>query len=118
MSLGEKPLVDSDYWVMTPEVEIRPILVPIFSVNQSAPSGPAVIAKGWLLAVGTAYSVKVGVCPSSVKIEEAAAKPRMTAEALIAPRPVRFKHTHLPHLIPHCAIILQKPSSREKIGRL
>jgi hypothetical protein len=85
MSLGEKPLVDSDYWVMTPEVEIRPILVPIFSVNQSAPSGPAVIAKGWLLAVGTAYSVKVGVCPSSVKIEEAAAKPRMTAEALIAP---------------------------------
>jgi hypothetical protein len=45
------------YSVITPAVVMRPILLPPYSVNQSAPSGPAVIDCGSLLAVGTGYSV-------------------------------------------------------------
>ena len=33
-------------------VSIRPILWPVNSVNQSAPSGPGVISEGWLAGVG------------------------------------------------------------------
>lgn len=42
---------------MAPAVVIRPTARPSLSVNQSAPSGPAVIPIGWLFAVGTGYSV-------------------------------------------------------------
>ena len=44
---------------MTPAVVIRPTLFPFSSVNQSAPSGPAVIPDGWLDGVGTVNSVIV-----------------------------------------------------------
>ena len=40
-------------------VVMRPILLPLNSVNQSAPSGPAVISNGSLFEVGTGYSVIV-----------------------------------------------------------
>jgi hypothetical protein len=43
--------------VMTPVVVVRPMLFPRYSVNHSAPSGPAVIPEGKLFAVGTGYSV-------------------------------------------------------------
>jgi hypothetical protein len=43
--------------VMTPAVVMRPILLPVFSANHSAPSGPTVMPKGWLLAVGIGNSV-------------------------------------------------------------
>src|SRR5580693_8058238 len=44
------------YPVTNPPVVMRPIL-PMNSVNQSAPSGPATIPKGWLFCgVGTGYS--------------------------------------------------------------
>ena len=38
---------------------IRPILwtLPLYSVNHSAPSGPAVIPVGWALALGTGNSL-------------------------------------------------------------
>src|SRR5262249_30471392 len=42
---------------MAPLVVMRPILLPLFSVNQRLPSGPDVIANGWLLTVGTINSV-------------------------------------------------------------
>jgi len=38
-------------------VVIRPILFPCISVNQSAPSGPGVTAKGSLDGVGMTYSL-------------------------------------------------------------
>jgi hypothetical protein len=47
-----------EYSVTTLAVVMRPILFPTHSVNQSAPSGPVVILKGWLLEVGMTYSVK------------------------------------------------------------
>ena len=43
--------------MIAPAVVIRPILWPFSSVNHSAPSGPAVIPAGWLIAVGTSNSV-------------------------------------------------------------
>ena len=43
--------------VITPDAVIRPILLPPNSVNHSAPSAPAVMPKGWLLAVG------IGIAP-------------------------------------------------------
>src|SRR6266404_1977625 len=43
---------------MTPPVVIWPILLPLFSVNQRAPSGPTVMKRGTLPAVGTVNSVK------------------------------------------------------------
>ena len=46
------------YSMMVPAVVIRPILPP-FSVNESAPSGPAVIPVGPLFGVGKGYSVKL-----------------------------------------------------------
>ena len=39
-----------------PPVVIRPILLPEYSANHSAPSGPAAMSIGLLPAVGTAYS--------------------------------------------------------------
>jgi riboflavin biosynthesis pyrimidine reductase len=42
---------------MTPAVVIRPILLPLFSVNQRLPSGPAVMKSGPLPPVGTGNSV-------------------------------------------------------------
>ena len=49
--------VGTGYSVTTPGVVMRPILLALDSVNQSAPSGPAVIPCTALSAVGTAYSV-------------------------------------------------------------
>jgi hypothetical protein len=43
--------------VKTPEVVIRPILLPMHSVNHSAPSGPVTMPRGLLSAVGTGNSV-------------------------------------------------------------
>ena len=43
--------------VSTPSVVMRPILLPLSSVNHSAPSGPAVMPYGMLSAPGSAYSV-------------------------------------------------------------
>jgi len=43
--------------VSTPPVVILPILSAVYSVNQSAPSGPAVMATPPLLEVGIEYSV-------------------------------------------------------------
>src|SRR5262245_30883171 len=43
---------------MDPPVPRRPILSPLNSVNQTAPSGPVVMPFGPLTAVGTGYSVK------------------------------------------------------------
>src|SRR5207248_5340081 len=37
----------------------RPILLVLNSVNQMLPSGPVVMKFGWLLEVGTAYSVMI-----------------------------------------------------------
>ncbi len=42
------------YSVTTPAVVIRPIWLAAYSVNQSAPSGPATIPYGWLRTVGIA----------------------------------------------------------------
>src|ERR1700730_13345879 len=47
-------IVDS---VTTPAVVILPILWGVFSVNQSAPSGPEVIPTHWLVGVGNGYFV-------------------------------------------------------------
>jgi hypothetical protein len=47
--------------VMVPVVVIRPIWLPLCSVNHSAPSGPAVMPKSPLLAVGIVNSVMVPV---------------------------------------------------------
>ena len=44
------------YSEMTPATVIRRILLPLDSVNHSAPSGPAAMTSGWLDAVGTVYS--------------------------------------------------------------
>src|SRR5712671_5956101 len=44
---------------MTPSVVMRPTLPPLYSVNQSAPSGPVVIPVGALVAVGIGNSMKV-----------------------------------------------------------
>ena len=44
------------YSVKAPELVTRPILPAADSVNQSAPSEPAVMLQGALLAVGTEYS--------------------------------------------------------------
>jgi hypothetical protein len=49
----------SAYSEMAPAVVIRPILLPNVSVNQMAPSGPVVMAKGALSAVGSGNSVMV-----------------------------------------------------------
>ena len=47
------------YSLITPAVVMRPILFPagLYSVNQRAPSGPAAMPKGRLLAVGIGNSV-------------------------------------------------------------
>src|SRR5438128_5165167 len=42
-----------------PSVVIRPILFPVHSVNQMAPSGPASMPSGWAWVVGTGYSEMV-----------------------------------------------------------
>ncbi len=65
------------YSVKAPAVVIRPILLAPYSVNHSAPSGPEVMARGMLFAVGTAYTVKVGVCAhSDGSVDEMAAVQR------------------------------------------
>ena len=43
--------------MIAPAVVMRPILLPLNSVNHSAPSGPAVMPKGSLPAVGIGNSV-------------------------------------------------------------
>src|ERR1700730_15922726 len=55
-SLGWLLPVARAYSVITPEVEMRPILLPVFSVNHRAPSEPAAMVCGWLLGVGMRYS--------------------------------------------------------------
>ena len=47
----------SAYSVITPAVVIRPILLPLDSVNHSAPSGPAVMSARNASGVGSGYSV-------------------------------------------------------------
>src|SRR5258706_70471 len=54
--------------VMTPPVVIRPILLPLCSMNQRAPSGPAVMPRGKLPAVGTGNSLGVGPQGSGVGV--------------------------------------------------
>jgi hypothetical protein len=44
---------------MTPDMVIRPILFPDASVNQTFPSGPAVMSAGVLRGVGTSNSVTI-----------------------------------------------------------
>ena len=61
MAFGAPP-AGVGYSVNAPEVVTRPIWPVTYSVNQSAPSGPVVISQGPALAVGTVYSVIVGVC--------------------------------------------------------
>src|SRR5512142_562116 len=57
MSKEEPLAVGMANSVITPAVVIRPILLPSASVNQRAPSGPAVMPAGALFGVGTANSV-------------------------------------------------------------
>ena len=45
------------YSVITPEGVILPILLPVFSVNHTLPSGPGAIPTGKADAVGIVYSV-------------------------------------------------------------
>ena len=45
MSTGLRP-VTSGNWLITPDVEIRPMAWASVSVNQSAPSGPAAMSSG------------------------------------------------------------------------
>lgn len=52
-------LVGIEYSVNAPHVVTLPILFVAFSVNQSLPSGPTVIPRGLLPAVGIGYSVNV-----------------------------------------------------------
>jgi len=49
--------VGTVYSVTVPDVVVRPILLVLNSVNQSAPSEPTAMSNGQLLAVGTGYSV-------------------------------------------------------------
>jgi hypothetical protein len=49
--------VGTRYSLIAPAVVIRPILLPLASVNQSAPSGPAVMLSNPLDDVGTGYSL-------------------------------------------------------------
>src|ERR1051326_4071937 len=55
------------YSVMTPAMVIRPILSTFDSVNQSAPSDPAVMPKAPLEGVGMGYCVKDCAQPAWVK---------------------------------------------------
>src|ERR1700733_8680559 len=57
MSQAPAPLVGTVYSVIAPPVVIRPILLPLYSVNHNAPSGPAVMPSGLLPLVGTGYSL-------------------------------------------------------------
>jgi hypothetical protein len=70
MPMGLLEGVDTGYSAIAPTVlqpgmlvdgQIRPMLLPITSVNHKAPSGPAVIPTGWLAAVGIEYSVTMPV---------------------------------------------------------
>ena len=53
------PATASGTWLMTPAVEMRPILLALSSVNQMLPSGPAAMPNGVLLATGRTNSVMV-----------------------------------------------------------
>ena len=56
--------------MMFPDVVIRQILPLRVSVNQSAPSGPGVMFRGPLDAVGTEYSVKTAcACASWIAVK-------------------------------------------------
>ena len=57
ISTGLPFAVGTRYWVNAPAVVMRPILLPEYSVNQSAPSGPLVMPSGKLFSVGMGYSV-------------------------------------------------------------
>jgi len=57
MPPGAPMSVGTGYSANAQVVVTRPILRPSNSVNHRAPSGPAVISYGRLLAVGTPYSV-------------------------------------------------------------
>jgi hypothetical protein len=54
--------------VIAPAVVILPTAAT--SVNQRAPSGPGTIVRGWLLVVGVAYSVIVGLWPKVTPTSE------------------------------------------------
>jgi hypothetical protein len=55
--------VGSVYSVIAPAVVIRPILFVLDSVNQSAPSGPAVMSPANASGVGIGYSVTLPSMP-------------------------------------------------------
>src|ERR1700722_639715 len=57
MACASLPGVGIGYSVMDPATVMRPILLPKYSVNHSAPSGPVVIPYGSLCGVGMAYSL-------------------------------------------------------------
>jgi hypothetical protein len=60
---------------MDPAVLMRPILLPVFSVNHSAPSGPTAIEYGLLDDVGIVYSVIDGGSCANATIEQVSAAP-------------------------------------------
>ena len=70
--------------LIAPLGEMRPILFPASSVNQRLPSGPAVMAMGALLAVGTANSTMGG--GASGPADAAPADPKAMTLARIGPR--------------------------------
>src|SRR5580658_3687672 len=60
MALGKPPGPGGrGYSLMTPAVVIRPTWLRPSSVNHSAPSGPAVMPKGELPALGSGYAVRL-----------------------------------------------------------
>ena len=99
MFKGELIPAGSANSVITPAVVIRPILAPVYSVNQIAPSGPVTIPIGPLLAVGTVYSVKVDACPSSLRLDIA-----------VQHRMIALLPTLTSRLILQCAIVPRNPS--------
>src|SRR6266511_385299 len=57
MLSGRANPVGMGYSVMAPSVVIRPMLLPMYSVNHSLPSGPEAMPQGALSGVGMGYSV-------------------------------------------------------------
>src|SRR5215468_3731775 len=74
---------------MVPEVVILPILLPARSANQSAPSEPTVIPKGWLLGVGITNSVMapvVVILPTLLALEKASVNQSAPSGPLVIPK--------------------------------
>ena len=70
MPSGPAPGVVSGNSVIAPAVVMRPILLPAFSQNHSAPSGPGMMPIGLAFGVGMSNSVKVPLSGSKRPIFE------------------------------------------------